>query len=82
MKKELVLDLNQDNQVNVVTQALSSEVRRKIMQLLRKGSYTINEISCILNQPLSTTSFHISLLKKAQLININATRGIHGRAHV
>lgn len=82
MKKELVLDLNQDNQVSVVTQALSSEVRRKIMQLLRKGSYTINEISCILNQPLSTTSFHISLLKKAQLININATRGIHGSAKV
>lgn len=82
MKKELFFDLEQDKHVDIVAQALSSGVRRSILQLLRKGSYTINEISCILNQPLSTTSFHISLLKKAQLVNINSMRGIHGSAKV
>ncbi len=82
MKKELIFDLGDEKQMDAVTQALSSPMRRKILQLLRKGSYTINEISCIFNQPLSTISFHIGLLKKAQLINLSATRGIHGSAKV
>ncbi len=82
MQKEVYYDLTQDKEVDLVAQALSSHLRRKILSLLRKGSYTINEISYILNLPLSTTSFHISLLKKAQLVNIIVRAGLRGSAKV
>lgn len=80
MKKQVDYDLSRDNDVDIVCTALSSATRRKIISLLRKGSYTINEIAMILNVPLSTLSSHISVLKKAQLVNISAVGGVRGGA--
>jgi len=82
MKKEVYYDLTQDKEVDLVAQAFASAVRRRILGLLRKGSYTINEIATILNQPLSTISFHVSLLKKAHLINVSTRAGVRGNAKV
>lgn len=78
MQKEVYYDLAQDDDVDLVCMALSSAPRRKIIGLLRKGSYTINEIGTILNIPLSTLSSHISLLKRAQLINVSTVGGVRG----
>ncbi|MBO4573019.1 MAG: helix-turn-helix domain-containing protein [Clostridia bacterium] len=78
MKKEVYYDLSQDGEVDIVCQALASNSRRKILGLLRKGSYTINEIGVILNIPLSTLSTHMAVLKQAKLINVSKTNGMRG----
>lgn len=48
--------------------AISDPVRREILELLKDGRKTAGEISSIFNLTGATVSYHLSNLKKANLI--------------
>lgn len=48
--------------------AMSDPVRRKILVLLKKGSLSAGEIAENFNMTAATISYHLSVLKKADLI--------------
>lgn len=49
--------------------ALSDPVRRKILTLLRKGKMSAGEISAEFDMTGATISYHLSILKKAGLVD-------------
>ena len=60
-----------ENQVVVIAQmfnGLADETRVKIVKLLSKGEFTVDELVEFLNVPQSTTSHHLRVLKEANLI--------------
>ena len=48
--------------------ALSDPVRRDILTLLKKGSLSAGEIGCHFDMTGATISYHLSILKKADLV--------------
>ena len=48
--------------------ALSDPVRREILMLLRRGSLSAGEIGAHFDMSGATISYHLSILKKADLI--------------
>ncbi|MDF7637922.1 autorepressor SdpR family transcription factor [Lactobacillus sp. ESL0791] len=48
--------------------ALSDPVRRKILQLLKKGRLSAGEIASHFDMTKATISYHLNILKKADLI--------------
>ena len=62
------LTLLDDEELEALGDALSSPVRRKILSLVTKKSYSVLELARELNVALSTMSFHIKVLKNAGLI--------------
>ena len=48
--------------------ALSDPVRREILQLLKSGKMSAGEIGSHFNMTGSTVSYHLKILKKADLI--------------
>ena len=60
-----------EKQVVVVAQmfnGLADETRVKIVKLLSKGEFTVDELVDVLGVPQSTTSHHLRVLKEANLI--------------
>lgn len=51
-----------------VFKALSDKKRRDILELLKKDSMNAGEISSHFNMSSATISYHLSILKKADLI--------------
>ncbi|MBA1393037.1 ArsR family transcriptional regulator [Lactobacillus sp. XV13L] len=49
--------------------ALSDPVRRKILQLLKNGQMSAGEIASHFSMTQATVSYHLSVLKKADLID-------------
>lgn len=62
------LNLMNDEELELIGEALSSPVRRKILALVTTKSYSILELSRELNVALSTMSFHVKILKNAGLV--------------
>ena len=48
--------------------AMSDPVRRKILTLLKNGSLSAGEIAANFDMTAATISYHLSILKKADLI--------------
>lgn len=48
--------------------ALSDPVRREILELLKHGSKSAGEIASCFDLTAATVSYHLSLLKKAELV--------------
>ena len=60
-----------ESQVVVIAQmfnGLADETRVKIVKLLSKGEFTVDELVEFLDVPQSTTSHHLRVLKEASLI--------------
>lgn len=49
--------------------ALSDPVRREILQMLKKGRLSAGEISSRFDMTGATISYHLSILKKADLLH-------------
>lgn len=62
------LTLLDDEALEALGDALSSPIRRKILGLVTKKSYSVLELARELNVALSTMSFHVKVLKNAGLI--------------
>ena len=76
--KELQLNIDDRDRVIAMTRALSSPTRLSIINLLNTNSYNINEISRLLDIPLSTTAVSIKSLEEAGLITVEPQPGSRG----
>ncbi|MCM1464716.1 MAG: metalloregulator ArsR/SmtB family transcription factor, partial [Bacteroidales bacterium] len=54
--------------VNEILAALADENRRKILQKLKKGTISSGDLANALNMTPQALSYHLSKLKKADLI--------------
>lgn len=82
-----VTDFNFSNEKDVrklalISNALSSEIRINILKQLREKSHTIAELKKLNNISYSSILFHINLLNKAGIVNINYLPGQKGFAQV
>lgn len=75
-----ILNLNADNEemLCLVSKALSSPDRIKILKLLYYNSYNIGEIAELLKIPASTAALHIKTLENANLIHTEQQPGCRG----
>jgi predicted transcriptional regulator len=76
------LNIDDDEQVENISVALSSKVRRRILRMLSEKSYTMVEIAEILNIPVTNTSFHIRALQKADLVTVTLKANSRGNAKI
>ena len=60
--------------------ALSDPIRREILELLKKGRLSAGEIGSHFDMTGATISYHLSILKKADLIR--ETKHKNYRSHV
>ena len=75
----LSLDDTGDYQpLELLGKALSSQIRLKILYLLKHQSLNIVELAKELQIPVSSTAFHINLLEEAGLITAELLHGIRG----
>lgn len=65
-----------------IAKALSSPVRVQILDMLKNTPRSLQEISNILNIPISSTSLHIQKLEDAALVVTESQPGIHGSMRV
>lgn len=66
-------------EASIVFEALSTPVRRKIMEILYDdGDKNLNDLAVLLNLTNSAISLHIQKLEKAGLIEIHTTAGKRG----
>lgn len=75
--KGQVLVINLKKDINIL-KGIASEIRVNILELLKKGSKNVSEITNILNLPQSTVATNVMILEKAGLIktvNQKASRG-------
>ncbi len=66
--KQDVLDEQQLESVAHMFNGLADETRVRIVKLLAKGEFTVDELVEFLGAPQSTTSHHLKVLKDANLI--------------
>ncbi len=62
------MDETQVGHVAQMFNGLADETRVKIVKLLAKGEFTVDELVEFLGSPQSTTSHHLKVLKEANLI--------------
>lgn len=62
--------------------ALSSPVRIDILNLVKLKPLSLQEISRILNLPLSSASMHVRCLEEARLLSVRSQPGRHGSMRV
>lgn len=72
-----ILEAGRDN-YRLIAQALSGELRIKILELLREGRKNLNEIASALDIPLSTATVNIQKLEEAGLILTTLEPGKRG----
>ena len=68
--------------LELLGKALSSQIRLKILYLLKHQSLNIVELAKELQIPVSSTAFHINLLEEAGLITAEMLPGIRGSQKV
>lgn len=54
--------------------ALSDPIRREILEMLKKGQLSAGEIGSHFDMSGATISYHLSILKKAELIKENKNK--------
>ena len=68
------LTIDNEEKLEVIVQALNASVRRKMMVLLQRASYSIAELAKILKLPISTVSFHVNILRKAGFVSVTVKK--------
>ena len=65
-----------------VAAALSHRLRRKILQILANGSFSVTKIAETLDIPATTAHFNIKVLQQAGLVNVIEKVASRGKEHV
>ncbi len=82
MAKAINLNLDDDEQIEKIANALTSKARRQIIRMSTENCYSVMQIAEKLNMPVSTVSFHLKMLKDAGLINILPSSSRRGNEKV
>ena len=80
MERDFRLQIDEEEKMANVIYALNAQPRRNIMSLLRSSSYSVVELSRLLKLPISTVSFHLNILRKADLVSIVVKKNTRGNA--
>ena len=73
---------NQDDRFEAIASALSHKLRRKILQLLASGSFSVAQIAQKLDVPVTTAHFNINVLEQAGLVSVIEKVASRGKEHV
>lgn len=76
------LDVSELQDLKKVGQAISGDLRLRILNLLRAGEKNLNEIAKALEVPLSTTTVNVQKLEDAGLLKTDFRPGIRGTQKV
>ncbi len=79
-ERDFHLQIDEEDALEDMVQALGAKVRRKIMCMLRSSCYSVAEIARQLNLPISTVSFHLNILRKAGFISVTTKKNTRGNA--
>ena len=82
MERDFRLQIDEEEKMANVIYALNAQPRRNIMSLLRSSSYSVVELSRLLKLPISTVSFHLNILRKADLVSIVVKKNTRGNAKI
>ena len=80
--REYDLQINDEEKLPDIIQALNASVRRKMMSLLSRSSYSIADLAKKLKLPISTVSFHVNILRKAGFVSVTVKRNSRGNAKI
>ena len=79
-ERNFEVGIHDEEQLEVLVQALSAGVRRRIMCLLQSSCYSVAELANRLKLPISTVSFHLNILRKAGFISVTTKKNTRGNA--
>lgn len=79
-ERNFYLQIDEEDELEDIVQALGAKVRRKIMSMLRSSCYSVAEIAKKLDLPISTVSFHLNILRKAGFISVTTKKNTRGNA--
>ncbi len=82
LERDFKLQIDEEEKIAKVIYALNAQPRRNIMSLLRSSSYSVVEFSRLLKLPISTVSFHLNILKKADLVSVIVKKNTRGNAKI
>ena len=82
MERDFRLQIDEEEKMANVIYALNAQPRRNIMSLLRSSSYSVVELSRLLKLPISTVSFHLNILRKADLVSVVVKKNTRGNAKI
>ncbi len=78
MPRYMHLSVYDEERIKMIMSAMASKVRRDILRLVNRNSYSVSEIAKQLDIPVSTASFHVNILQEADLVLVQTqslTRG-------
>lgn len=76
--REIFTTIKDDDELEKLSEALSSPIRRKVLRLVCSRSYGILELAELTGVALSTMSFHVKILREAGLIKFVQSPDKHG----
>jgi len=82
MSRYVHLSIYDEDRIDKVMAALSSEIRRKILRLIDRQSFNVVEVAKMLELPVSTAAFHIKNLQDAGLIHVQIQSGQRGSSKI
>ncbi|MDT8358300.1 MAG: helix-turn-helix domain-containing protein [Methanomicrobiaceae archaeon] len=74
MAEEVLVLRPGDEQAKLIARAMASQTASDILGVLRGGEYTSSEIADQLSLPITTVTYHIDNLARANLIEVAKTR--------
>ncbi len=81
-ERNFYLQIDEEDELEDIVQALGAKIRRKIMCLLRSSCYSVAELAKRLDLPISTVSFHLNILRKAGFISVTTKKNTRGNAKI
>ena len=82
MPRYMHLSIYDEERIDRIMAAMASKVRRDILRLVNRNSYSVTEIAKILNIPTSTAAFHINHLQAADLVHVQTKSASHGSSKI
>lgn len=82
MPRYMHLSIYDEERISVIMHAMASKVRREILRLVNRNSYSLTEIARTLNIPTSTAAFHVNNLLAADLVRVQSQSALHGSSKI
>lgn len=82
MSRYMHLSIYDEERIDKIMAAMASKVRRDILRLVNRNSYSVTEIARLLNIPTSTAAFHVNHLQAANLVHVQSKSAQHGSSKI
>ncbi len=82
MSRYMHLSIYDEDRIDRIMAAMASKVRRDILRLVNRNSYSVSEIARLLDIPTSTAAFHVNHLQAADLVHVQTKSALHGASKI